>query len=95
MPAIFPTLYPEEPLLSAFTRYADIMAFPDDNAVTTSLFGQDRGEPNAQWVVGLGELIRSLPPGHRYTFMGLAERHTAYPYLRPFVSRDGARALRR
>ena len=95
MPAIFPTIYPEEPLLSAVARYADLMAFPDENAVTLSLFRRYRVAPNAQMVAGLGELIRSLPPGHRYTFMGLAERHTAYLYLRPFLPTHGARALRR
>lgn len=95
MPAIFPTIYPEEPLLSAISRYADIMGFPDENAVTLSLFGRYRVALTAQLMAGLGELIRSLPPGHRYTFMGLAERHTAYPYMRPFLPADGARALRR
>jgi hypothetical protein len=81
--------------LSALVRYADAMAFPDENDAVRRLFGTYEVTPNARLFDGMGEMIRRLPRAHRYTFMGLAERHAAYPYLRPFLSEGGARALRR
>ncbi len=94
MPAIFPTLYPEEPLLSGLVRYAEAMAYPDESTALYNLFGRTTATPEVRLPAGIGEIVRRLPYGHRYTFMGLTKRHTAYPYHRSFLSEPGARKLR-
>ncbi|HEX8360626.1 MAG TPA: TnsD family Tn7-like transposition protein, partial [Longimicrobium sp.] len=94
MPAIFPTLYPEEPLLSAMARYAEAMAYPEPHHALHALFGRGGASPRVSLPQGLDDLIQHLPTAHPYTFMGLALGHTAYPYHRSFLSDADAVALR-
>lgn len=85
MLAIFPSLQPEELVYSAVSRYADMMVFPDTNAALSRIFHYFPGEPDVEFPTRLRRFLDVLPPGHGYTWRSLIERHTAFPYYRPFL----------
>ena len=92
MAAIFPLIYPEEPLFSAIARHAESMAFPDDASLRRDLYGTHMARPDAPIPGALALLARHLPPGHPHTPWSILRDHSPLPYFLPFWSRRTQRS---
>jgi hypothetical protein len=85
MPALFPTLLPEEPLYSAVARYGDMMKFGTRAALHRSVFGVRHVTPSVDLPGLIEAFLSRLLPGHGYTAAEIIERHTAVPYYAAFL----------
>lgn len=94
MLAYFPTPYPDELLLSVLARLADTMQYPDENDLSTAIYGQWVLKIAADLPNRLADLVAVLPPGHTLTVDQLIDEHTLFPFYQPFLSAERAEQLR-
>jgi|GEM_PF-4353751 len=85
----FPEIIYDELLYSAIARFATMFGYSAKLA-STALFGY-KSTASVEFGFLIDEMVRRLPPGHRYSADRLIFDHTVFPYYASFVSR--ARAM--
>ena len=88
MPAFFPSLLPDELLYSVVARYADMVAYPSQNALLHDVFGASTARDMVDLPSYLDAFVDRLPVGHRHTAQQLIDSATLLPYYRPFASQE-------
>ncbi|MEW5961718.1 MAG: TniQ family protein [Chloroflexota bacterium] len=90
----FPDPYPDELFYSLCARYSERMRYPSKAAVNQELFGYRRASANVDLPRRLGFLTAALPPGHSCRDLNpLIDRHTLWPFYRPFLSVERQQAV--
>lgn len=90
MPALFPTLQPDELIYSAIARYSDMLHFRSELRLWRSLFGGGTPQVSTDFTGQIGLLLSRLSPRHGYTARSLVRDHTLFPYYAHFVERETA-----
>jgi hypothetical protein len=90
MPALFPTLQPDELFYSAIARYSDMMHFSSELRLWKSLFVSGNPQVSTDFTGQLDLLLSRLSPGHGYTAETLVRDHTLFPYYAHFFDREEA-----
>ena len=90
MPALFPTLQPDELFYSAIARYSDMMHFSSELRLWKSLFVSGNPQVSTDFTGQLDLLLSRLSPGHGYTAETLVRDHTLFPYYAHFFDREKA-----
>lgn len=89
MPAIFPTLQPDELFYSAVARYGDMMQYTNEGALSEDVYGISDAYPSVDFSASLDRFCSRLPASlileHRIAPREIAWNHTMLPYFAPFV----------
>jgi hypothetical protein len=87
MPALFPTLQPDEPFFSGVSRYAELMGIGGSEALVDHLYGtvDPFGDVTREFPGFLRLFCARLPPRCLYTPSHLIAWHTPVPYYAPFA----------
>lgn len=86
MLGFFPDPYPDELLYSACARYSDRISYPNRSTAAQELFGAKDAAAIIDLPCRIDNLIRRLPPNHRYTADRIINDHTVFPFYEPFLS---------
>lgn len=90
MPALFPTLQPDELFYSAIARYSDMMHFSSELRLWKSLFVSGNPQVSTDFTGQLDLLLSRLSPRHGYTARDLVRDHTLFPYYAHLFDREEA-----
>ena len=95
MLANFPIPYPEELIYSVCGRYGERTRYSNQKLLLEELF--DR--PTATTVVdlpnNLNVLVNGLSEDHPLTFRDIVDKHTLFPFYRPFLPQERVRKILR
>jgi len=90
----FPDPYPDELFYSLCARYSERMQYPSKTAVNQELFGLMRANASIDLPGHLDFFAAALPPDHSCgQVKRLIERHTLWPFYRPFLSIERQQAV--
>lgn len=81
----FPDPYPDELLYSVCARFHDRMPYPNKKATLRELFGTINRTATIDLPCHLGQLLKNLPPTHRYTVNQIIDGHTMLPLFSHFL----------
>jgi len=88
MPAVFPTLQPDELFYSAIARYSDMMQLRSELRLWHNLFVDGNPQISTDFTGQLDLLLSRLPAGHGYTAKDIIRYHTTFPYYSHFVDSE-------
>lgn len=90
----FPDPYPDELFYSLCARYSERMQYPGKTAVHQELFGLLMSNATIDLPGHLDFFAAALPPGHRCGQVNrVIDRHTLWPFYRPFLSVERQQAV--
>ncbi len=90
----FPDPYPDELFYSICARYAERVRYPKKNTFFRDLFDDEQVLGALEVPPRLKFLVQSLPPEHPYTIDDFIDKHTLFPFFRPFLSPERILRLR-
>jgi hypothetical protein len=86
--------YPDELLYSACARFQERMQHPNKKSTLQELFGTTNRRAAIDLPCNIGQLLKNLPPSHRYTIDQMIDCHTMLPVFIPFLPPERILALR-
>ncbi len=90
----FPNPYPDELFYSLCARYSERMQYPGKTAVNQELFGRFMSSTIVDLPGHLDFFAAALPPGHNCGDVNrVIQRHTLWPFYRPFLSIERQQAV--
>src|SRR5690625_2944413 len=91
----FPTLYPDEMLMSVINRYKRKCGMVSKRALERDLFNQIIGQKSVLFPQNTSTLISKLPPRSKVTSQEIIINHTAFPYFTAFLSGERSNEIYR
>ncbi len=85
MLTFFPDPYPDELLYGVFSRYHIRSGNDSFKRTQRELFGCNSGIAIKDFPCRIGNLIKRLPAGAKYTGRQLIDNHTVFPFYQPFL----------
>jgi len=82
----FPTSFPDESVFSLISRYHRLSGNADDRDTLRELFGKHAFVVTSHLPSLIDTLVRILPSGAQIDAQGIIDRHTTFPYYRPFLT---------
>ncbi|MEJ2795285.1 TnsD family Tn7-like transposition protein [Iodobacter sp. LRB] len=82
----FPTSLPDESVFSLIARYHQLSGNADDRDTLRELFGKHTIVVTSHLPSSIDSLVGILPSGVLIDAQGIINRHTIFPYYRPFLT---------
>lgn len=82
----FPTSFPDESLYSLIARYHRLSGNLDNRQSLLELFGKHTHVVTSHLPSSIDALVTVLPPAYEKNARALIDRHTLFPYYRPFLT---------
>lgn len=82
----FPASLPDESLFSLIARYHQLSGNSDDRDTLRELFGKHTFVVTSHLPSLIDTLVKILPSGAQIDALAIIDRHTVFPYYRPFLT---------